>query len=77
MGGWDGRRRVQITSCSNVTVPCFSLFSDVMFSPEELLAMMFKHCQEIAEAYAEQPVRDVVITVPAFFNQAERRAVNE
>lgn len=24
---------------------------------------------------AEQPVKDAVITVPAFFNQAERRAV--
>ena len=24
---------------------------------------------------AEQPVKDVVITVPAFFNQAERRAM--
>lgn len=23
----------------------------------------------------EQPIKDVVITVPAFFNQAERRAV--
>lgn len=26
-------------------------------------------------AFAEQPIKDAVITVPAYFNQAERRAV--
>jgi hypoxia up-regulated 1 len=49
--------------------------SETAFSPEELLGMIFKHCQEIAEAYADHPIKDTVITVPAFFNQAERRAM--
>jgi hypoxia up-regulated 1 len=51
--------------------------SETAFSPEELLGMIFKHCQEIAEAYADHPIKDTVITVPAFFNQAERRAMIE
>lgn len=29
----------------------------------------------MAEKFAKQPVSDVVITVPVFFNQAERRAL--
>lgn len=45
------------------------------FLPEELTAMILKHAQEIATAAAGQQVKDAVITVPPYFNQAERRAV--
>ncbi|VDN06543.1 unnamed protein product [Thelazia callipaeda] len=45
------------------------------YNIETLIAMILKRCQKIGENYAKQEVRDVVITVPAFFNQAERRAV--
>ncbi|XP_030834647.1 hypoxia up-regulated protein 1-like [Strongylocentrotus purpuratus] len=48
---------------------------DVIFHPEELLAIALNKSRESAETFAEQMVRDAVITVPAFFNQAERRAV--
>lgn len=37
--------------------------------------MILRRCREVVEKFAKQPVRDVVITVPAFFNQAERRAL--
>lgn len=37
--------------------------------------MILSECRFLAERYAEQPVKDAVITIPAFFNQAERRAV--
>ncbi|KAF8353738.1 hypothetical protein PRIPAC_95361 [Pristionchus pacificus] len=42
---------------------------------ETLLAMILWSAKKTTEAYAEQSVKDVVITVPAFFNQAERRAI--
>uniref|UniRef100_A0A1E1X932 Hypoxia up-regulated protein 1 n=1 Tax=Amblyomma aureolatum TaxID=187763 RepID=A0A1E1X932_9ACAR len=45
------------------------------FSPEELLGMILAYAKELATNAAEQPIKDAVITVPAFFNQAERRAV--
>lgn len=45
------------------------------FMPEELLGMMLNYSRGLAQDFAEQPIKDVVITVPAFFNQAERRAV--
>lgn len=37
--------------------------------------MILSEARKIVEKYAEQPVKDVVITVPPYFNQAERRAM--
>ncbi|XP_054723805.1 hypoxia up-regulated protein 1-like [Uloborus diversus] len=45
------------------------------FSVEELIAMILKQAQHFAEKAAGQPIKDAVITVPPFFNQAERRAL--
>uniref|UniRef100_A0AAF5PH81 Hypoxia up-regulated protein 1 n=1 Tax=Wuchereria bancrofti TaxID=6293 RepID=A0AAF5PH81_WUCBA len=45
------------------------------YSIESIVAMILKRCREVVEKFAKQPVRDVVITVPVFFNQAERRAL--
>lgn len=53
----------------------FRLNDETLYSVEELCAMMLNHTREIAEAFAEQPIKDAVITVPPFFSQAERRAV--
>uniref|UniRef100_A0A8C7KPI0 Hypoxia up-regulated protein 1 n=1 Tax=Oncorhynchus kisutch TaxID=8019 RepID=A0A8C7KPI0_ONCKI len=50
--------------------------SEIMqYSPEELLGMVLNYSRGLAQDFAEQPIKDAVITVPAFFNQAERRAV--
>ena len=46
-----------------------------LFSPEELLAMILSKAQETASSFAEQPITGAVVTVPAFFSQAERRTV--
>ncbi|GMR60212.1 hypothetical protein PMAYCL1PPCAC_30407, partial [Pristionchus mayeri] len=48
---------------------------EATYDIETLLAMILWSAKKTTEAYAEQSVKDVVITVPAFFNQAERRAV--
>uniref|UniRef100_A0A8C7Z037 Hypoxia up-regulated protein 1 n=1 Tax=Oryzias sinensis TaxID=183150 RepID=A0A8C7Z037_9TELE len=45
------------------------------FTPEELLGMVLNYSRGLAQDFAEQQIKDAVITVPAFFNQAERRAV--
>jgi len=37
--------------------------------------MILNKAKEYAENFAQQQIRDSVITVPAFFNQAERRAM--
>jgi len=37
--------------------------------------MLLWNAKEQSEAYAGQPIKDAVITIPAYFNQAERKAV--
>uniref|UniRef100_A0A8D0GE94 Hypoxia up-regulated protein 1 n=1 Tax=Sphenodon punctatus TaxID=8508 RepID=A0A8D0GE94_SPHPU len=53
----------------------FKLSDTRQYSPEEILGMVLNYSRGLAEEFAEQPVKDAVITVPAYFNQAERRAV--
>ncbi|XP_025101931.1 LOW QUALITY PROTEIN: hypoxia up-regulated protein 1-like [Pomacea canaliculata] len=48
---------------------------DTLYTPEELLGMILEQAQEYAQDFAGQEIKDAVITVPAYFNQAERRAV--
>jgi molecular chaperone DnaK (HSP70) len=50
-------------------------FSNGTYSVETILAMVLWNAKETTETFAGQPVKDVVITIPAFFNQAERKAV--
>ncbi|KAG6864109.1 hypothetical protein C0991_012444 [Blastosporella zonata] len=45
------------------------------WSVEELVAMQFAYIKELAEAVAEEKVKDVVVTVPPFYSQSERDAV--
>uniref|UniRef100_A0A8C0B9H1 Hypoxia up-regulated protein 1 n=1 Tax=Buteo japonicus TaxID=224669 RepID=A0A8C0B9H1_9AVES len=53
----------------------FKLSQTIQYSPEEMLGMVLNYSRGLAEEFAEQPIKDAVITVPAYFNQAERRAV--
>ena len=49
-------------------------FGGTTYSAEELSALIIKKLKADAEKYLGQPVTDVVITVPAYFNDAERTA---
>src|SRR2546425_11297778 len=49
-------------------------FSDKIYSAEELSALIIKKLKADAEKYLDQPITDAVITVPAYFNDAERTA---
>lgn len=53
----------------------FQIDEETQYTPEELLAMILEKAKQYAETFADQTIKDVVITVPSFFNQAERRAV--
>lgn len=46
----------------------------VLRSPEEISALILGRLKEIAERALEMPVRRAVITVPAYFNDAQRNA---
>jgi len=47
------------------------------FTPEEISAMILTKMKDIAEAFVGKPVRDAVITVPAYFNDAQRQATKD
>ncbi len=44
------------------------------FRPEELSACVLRALKEDAEAHLKEPVSDVVISVPAYFNDRQRKA---
>ena len=51
--------------------------SEKTFTPEEVSAMILTKMKEVAESYLGEKVNNAVVTVPAYFNDAQRAATKD
>merc|ERR1719482_2230237 len=63
----DGKPNIQVESGGETKI----------FSPEEISAMILVKMKETAEIYLGKEVKNAVVTVPAYFNDAQRQATKD
>nr|YP_009546177.1 heat shock protein 70 [Gloeochaete wittrockiana]ASQ40238.1 heat shock protein 70 [Gloeochaete wittrockiana] len=64
-----------VTGTQNVKLECPALGK--LLSPEEISAEILRKLTEDASSYFGEPVKQVVVTVPAYFNDSQRQATKD
>lgn len=70
----EDRRRYRFADTPGIVR--FDVYGKV-YTPPEISALILRSLRERAEAYLQQPVNKVVVTVPAYFNDSQRQATKD
>ncbi|MCX8112964.1 MAG: molecular chaperone DnaK [Bacteroidia bacterium] len=73
----DDVRRVPYKVVRGTNNICQVQIGDKLYTPQEISAMILQKLKKAAEDYLGEPVTEAVITVPAYFNDAQRKATKE
>jgi len=71
------RKRVPYTVAEAANGDVRVMLDDKEYSPPEVSAMILAKIKADAEAYLGEPITQAVITVPAYFNDAQRNATKD
>lgn len=76
----DDKKSLQFSIINKDNQPVFNVNykgEDKIFRPDEISAMVLGKMKKIAEDYLGEEVKDAVVTVPAYFNDAQRNATKD
>lgn len=73
----DDAKRVPYKVVPGPNQICQVQIGDKLYTPQEISAMILQKLKKTAEDYLGEPVTEAVITVPAYFNDAQRKATKE
>ncbi len=79
-GANEVRKQIQLAPYRIVEAPNGDAWVDIRgraMSPPEISAVVLQQMKEIAETYLGEPVTEAVITVPAYFDDAQRQSTKD
>lgn len=69
--------KVTSGSCDRPKIAVRFKGEEKLFAPEEISSMVLMKMKEIADSFAGSAIKNAVVTVPAYFNDAQSQAMKD